>query len=154
MKIFLRRILICCEVSYLNNNLIFKIFKQLQLVPSPFSDPTLLLIFAQFLINFLAVYNINTFEDKKYFSNANPFWPVKYPRRGTSGWVWVVLMSWTLSLQSFMLLRLDVQFFYLFTGLWSMLTRKKTQNSKSSYRCYFMEKNHETWNVNSNMVFL
>ena len=59
--------MIYCEVLYLNNNLISKIFKRLQLVTSSFSDPTLLLIFAQFLISFLTVFNVNTFEEKNFF---------------------------------------------------------------------------------------
>ena len=33
-----------------------------------------------------------------------------------------------------------------------MFGKKKTQNVKSSHLCYFMEKNHEIWNVNSNMA--
>ena len=35
-----------------------------------------------------------------------------------------------------------------------MFGKKKPQNLKSSYLGYFMEKNHEIWNVNSNMAFL
>ena len=35
-----------------------------------------------------------------------------------------------------------------------MFGKKNIQNLKSSYLCYFMEKNHEMWNVNSNMGFL
>ena len=35
---------------------------------SPFSGQTILLIFAQFLISFLTVYNINTFEEKFFIS--------------------------------------------------------------------------------------
>ena len=34
-----------------------------------------------------------------------------------------------------------------------MFGKKKNQNLKSSYLRSFMEKNHETWNVNSGMVF-
>ena len=37
---------------------------------------------------------------------------------------------------------------------WIMFGKKNIQNLKSSYLCYFMEKNHEMWNVNSNMGFL
>ena len=35
-----------------------------------------------------------------------------------------------------------------------MFGKKKTQNLKSLYLRYFMEKNHEISNVNSIMVFL
>ena len=34
-----------------------------------------------------------------------------------------------------------------------MFGKKKTQNLKSSYLCYLMEKNHEIWNANPNMAF-
>ena len=34
-----------------------------------------------------------------------------------------------------------------------MFEKKKTKNLKSSYIRYFIEKNHEIWNVTSNMVF-
>ena len=34
-----------------------------------------------------------------------------------------------------------------------MFGKKKNPKLKSSYLCYFMEKNHEIWNVNSNMAF-
>ena len=79
--------MIYCEVLYLNNNLISKIFKRLQLITSSFSDPTLLLIFAQFLISFLTVFNVNTFEEKNFFSYGDTFRSVKYPRRATSWWI-------------------------------------------------------------------
>ena len=119
MKIFLHRILIYCEVSYLNNNLILKIFKRLSLVTSPFSDPTLLIIFAQFLISFLTVYNINTFETHS-LTLWRPIPVCKIPKKrdqrvGLSGF-WL-LMLWALFMQSFMLLRLDAQFFHLSPGL-------------------------------------
>ena len=34
-----------------------------------------------------------------------------------------------------------------------MFGKKKMQNLKSSFLCYFMERNHEIWNINSNIVF-
>ena len=76
-------------------------------------------LFAKFLIRPLTVYNINTFEEKVFF-----LWrpiPVRKNTQkrnqlvGMSGFR--LLMSWKLSMQSFMLLRLDSQFFHLFIGL-------------------------------------
>ena len=56
----------------------------------------------------------------------HPFWFLKYPRCGTWRWIWIwvifsLLALWTLTMQSFRLLRVDAQFLLSFAPIyWSI----------------------------------